>query len=94
MNRRRPWPQRLMRKVNRFLSAHDILNHPAPAWEQMLLLLCSHLYLAAALSAWAFGAWAPALILALGSLGSFACHLRRLTPWPHPHAAPVAAATR
>ncbi|MFO1485550.1 MAG: hypothetical protein U1F71_19465 [Verrucomicrobiaceae bacterium] len=74
-----------MRKVTRFLSSQDLIGDTTTARQHLPLLLCTLLYLIAAMSALAFGAWAPALVLALGSLGNFACHQRRLTRWQHQH---------
>ena len=70
MNRRRPWHQRLVRKVTRHVPLNDVVK-PSP------LSLFTAINLLGSLIALLSGILAVSLVLATASAGSVACHLRQ-----------------
>ena len=71
-NCRRPWHQRLVRRVARDSKATDPhQRHPLWAW--------GHLYLFGAAATLACSMWAFALVFSLASAGSFLCLHWRLS---------------
>lgn len=88
-NRRRPWPQRLLRRLTvRPKVPSD--DHPRSSVAPPIsgpshpLVVSAILYFLAASTSLALGAWAPALVLALAGTASLLCHGRRFPQAPQP----------
>lgn len=88
-NRRRPWHQRLLRRLTVRPKAQPD-DHPrstvAPpiSGSSHPLVVSAILYFLTASTALAFGASAPALVLALAGTASLLCHGRHRTQAPQP----------
>lgn len=86
-NRRRPWPQRLLRRLTVRPRAQSD-DHPRSAVASSLsgpsrpLVVSAILYFLTASTSLALGAWAPALVLALAGTTSLLCHGRHRTQAP------------
>ena len=75
MNRRRPWYQRLVRKVTRYVPLNVVVK-PSP------LSLMSVFTLVGSLIALLSGIFAVSLVLATASVGSVACLFRQQSNIP------------
>lgn len=88
-NRRRPWHQRLLRRLTvRHQAASDATPRssvaPPISGSSHPLVVSAILYFLTASTALAFGASAPALVLALAGTASLLCHGRHRTQTPQP----------